>query len=137
MSFSYPTIIVRKYLQYHFDGKGKLKLMKNEDKEEGEEEKRRRKIHPSGLEFSGFRWNAGKRIFQSVFAKYMQPAVLQLNIEGTTVSKIGMVECLAHATKALIVLLQEIYFTCVASNSKLCTSWVNPKQKAWSSHIWP
>ena len=26
-------VVARKYLQYHFDGEGKLKLMKNENKE--------------------------------------------------------------------------------------------------------
>ena len=45
--------------------------------------------------------------------KYLQPVVLQLNIEGTTASKIGVVERLAHETKALIIILQETHCTCV------------------------
>ena len=32
-----------KYLQYHFDGDGKLNLTKNEDKEEGGEKRKRKK----------------------------------------------------------------------------------------------
>ena len=39
--------------------------------------------------------------------------MLQLNIEGTTASKIGMVQRLANMTKALVILLQEMYCTCV------------------------
>ena len=43
----------------------------------------------------------------------MHPAVLQLNIEGTTVSKISVVKHLAHKTKSLIIFFQETHCTCV------------------------
>ena len=51
--------------------------------------------------------------FSGLLAKYLQLAVLQLNIEGTTACKIGVVECLAHKTKVLVIFLQETHCTCV------------------------
>ena len=68
------------------------------------EEKKKREIHPFGLEFNRVCWDAGKH-FSEHLAKYLKPAVFQLNIEGTTASKIGVVECLAHKTKALVIFL--------------------------------
>ena len=61
------------------------------------------------MEFAGTQGNA----FSGCLAKYLQPAVLQLNTEGTTASKISMVENLAHKTKALVIHLQETHCTCV------------------------
>ena len=77
--------------------------------------------------------------FSGRVAKYLQPGVLQLNIEGTTASKIGMVEHLAHKTKALVIILQEIHCTCVDKLiiPHFCTSWINPKWEAQSRHICP
>ena len=49
--------------------------------------------------------------FLGRLAKYLQPAELQLNIEGTTVSKMGVVEDLVHKTNALVILLQETHCT--------------------------
>ena len=51
--------------------------------------------------------------FSGRLVKYLQPAVIQLNIEGTTASKISMVERLAHKTEALVILLQETHCTCI------------------------
>ena len=107
--------MARKYLQYHFDGEGKQKSMKNEDKEEKEGDKRKeeegKSIHLgwSSAEFAGIRETS----FSGRLAKYLQPMVPQLNIEGTTASKISVVERLAHKTKALVILLQETHCTCV------------------------
>ena len=59
--------MAHKYFQYHFDGEGKHKSIENEEKEERKGEKKekgRREIHPSGLEFSKVRWNAGNAFFQ-------------------------------------------------------------------------
>ena len=51
--------------------------------------------------------------FSELLAKYLQPAMLQLNLEGTTDSKFSVVEHPAHKTKALILLLQETHCICV------------------------
>ena len=75
------------------------------------ERSEKKKRNPSGLEFSRVCWNAGKHLWCLV--KYLQPAMLQLNIEETTTSKICMVERLAQKTKALIILLQETHCTCI------------------------
>ena len=70
--------MVSKYLQYHFDGDGKLKLMKNEDKEEGEKskEEEEKSIHWgwSSLEFTGMQGNTFFKMFSKVPATSGSPA---------------------------------------------------------------
>ena len=44
--------------------------------------------------------------------KFRKPAVLQLNIEGLTASKINVLYYLAVQYKALVILLQETHCTC-------------------------
>ena len=51
--------------------------------------------------------------FSRRLAKYLQSTVLQLNIKGTTASKISVVESLAQMTKSLIIPLQETNHTCI------------------------
>ena len=65
-------------------------------KEKREEEK---SIHLgwSLAEFAGMQGTP----FSGCLAKYLQPVVLQLNIEVTTASKIGMVKHLAHEPRPL------------------------------------
>ena len=55
--------VARKYLQCLFDREGKQKWAKNEEKE-GEKNKKRREVHPTGLEFGEVNWNAGKCLFK-------------------------------------------------------------------------
>ena len=64
------------------------------------------RVQPSSLE-------CRETPFSGHLAKYLQPAVLQLNTERTSASKIDVVEHLAHKTMAHIILLQETYCTCV------------------------
>ena len=59
------------------------------------------------------RWNGGyKTSFSGRDADtslYRRPTILQLNIEGLTASKMGVVEQLASKHQALVVLLQETH----------------------------
>ena len=81
------SVILCKYLQYHFDGERKLKLTKNEVKKERREKKKRNpsiwaRVQQSSLE-------CREMPFSGRLAKCLQPVVLQLNIEGTTTSKMA------------------------------------------------
>ena len=96
--------------------RGNKKSTKNEEKEKKNEREKKKKnreesIHlaRSSAEFAGIQKNS----FLGLLAKYLQPVVLQLNIEGTTANKISVVESLAHKTKVHVILLQETHCTCV------------------------
>ena len=87
------TGVASKYLQYHFDGEGKQKWMKMKKKKKRKNrEKRKRKIHPSGLGFSLSSLECRESPFSGCLEKYLQPSVLQVNMEGTTANNIGVVE---------------------------------------------
>ena len=86
-------------------------MTKNEEKEGKKRKEEEKSIHLgwSSAEFAGMQGNA----FFRVLSKYLHSVVLQLNTKGISASKIGVVERLAHKTKALIILLQETHCTCV------------------------
>ena len=68
--------------------------------------------------------------------KFQMLAVLQLNIEGLTASKMNVLHHLAVQYEALVIVLQQTQCR-QANNTKLCTSWVCFKQKAWPCQVCP